>query len=89
MGVARKGRIQNDSCISAQLDAGSRDGWGRTGVGKDKSFVTDVVHGERMVGIQEQMAGGCLSPEFWGEVCAEHEFESPGGRQTVLVLCVG
>lgn len=49
MGVAQKGRIQNDSCSSDQLDVGSRDGWGRTGVGKDKSLVTDVVHVERMV----------------------------------------
>lgn len=47
--MARKGRIQNDACISDQLDAGSREGWGGTRVGKFMSSVTDVVNGERLV----------------------------------------
>lgn len=64
--------------------AGEEQVWERTRVSLRTWYM-----GNEWCGIQEQMAGGCLGPEFWGEVCAEHEFESPGGGQIVLVLRVG
>lgn len=64
--------------------AGAEQVWERTGVSLRTWYM-----GNEWGGIQEQMAGGCLGPEFWGEVCAEHESESPGRGQIVLVLVVG
>lgn len=47
--MARKGRIQNVSDISDQLDAQSQEGWGGTGVGKFMTSVADVENGDRWV----------------------------------------
>lgn len=64
--------------------AGEEQVWERTGVSLRTWYM-----GNEWGGVQEQMAGGCLGPEFWGEACAGRESESPGADRLYWCFVVG